>query len=166
IGEATADLFPRFYLTGAAGLQSIEAGDFFEGGSRFWSLGPSVRWPVFTAGRIRQQIKVRNAQQEQALIHFEQTVLISLEEVENGLVAFGKEQQRSQALVESEGANQRAFQLAEERYRSGLVDFLNVLEAQRSLLLVQDERARSERTLGQNLIRLYKALGGGWEEGF
>jgi NodT family efflux transporter outer membrane factor (OMF) lipoprotein len=161
-GAATADLFPKFYLTGAAGLQSVEAGDFMSGGSRFWSLGPSIRWPIFTAGRIRQNIKVQNARQEQAALGYALTVLTSLEEVENGLVAFGKEQEHFKALAESETANRRAVQLADERYRSGLVDFLDVLETQRSLLVVQDELARSERTLGQNLVVLYKALGGGW----
>ncbi len=164
VGVATADLFPKFYLTGAAGLQSIEASDFFDGGSRFWSLGPSVRWPVFTAGRVRQNIKVQNTRQEQALLGYEQTVLTSLEEVENGLVAFGKEQEHYQALLDSEAANRRAVQLADERYRSGLVDFLSVLDVQRSLLGAQDEVARSESALGKNLVRLYKALGGGWSE--
>jgi NodT family efflux transporter outer membrane factor (OMF) lipoprotein len=161
-GVATAELFPRFFLTGAAGLQSLNASDFFDAGSRFWSLGPSVRWPIFTAGRIRQNIKVQNARQEQALIRYEQTVLTSLEEVENALVACGKEQEHHLALQQSETANRRAVELADERYRSGLVDFLNVLETQRSLLAVQDDLARSERTMDQNLVRLYKALGGGW----
>jgi NodT family efflux transporter outer membrane factor (OMF) lipoprotein len=164
IGVATADLFPRFFLTGAAGLQSLNASDFFTGGSRFWSLGPSVQWPIFTAGRIRQNINVQNARQEEALIRYEQTVLTSLEEVENALVAVGKEQDHHGALVESEVANRRAVELADQRYRSGLVDFLNVLEAQRSLLAVQDDLARSKRTIDQNLVRLYKALGGGWQE--
>jgi NodT family efflux transporter outer membrane factor (OMF) lipoprotein len=163
IGVATADLFPRFFLTGAAGLESLNASDFFDAGSRFWSLGPSVRWPIFTAGRIRQNIKVQNARQEQALIRYEQTVLTSLEEVENALVACGKEQEHHQALIQSEVANRRAVELADQRYRSGLVDFLNVLDTQRSLLEVQDDLARSDRTIDQNLIRLYKALGGGWQ---
>jgi len=121
-----------------------------------------VRWPVFTAGRIRQNIKVQNARQEQALIRYEQTVLTSLEEVENALVSCGKEQEHHQSLMESETANRRAVELADERYRSGLVDFLNVLETQRALLAVQNDLALSERTLEQNLVRLYKALGGGW----
>jgi len=163
IGVATADLFPRFFLTGAAGLESLNASDYFSAGSRFWSLGPSMRWPIFSAGRIRQNIKAQNARQEQSLIRYEQTVLTSLEEVENALVACGKEEEHHQALVQSEVANRRAVELADERYRSGLVDFLNVLETQRSLLAVQDDLARSERTTDQNLVRLYKALGGGWE---
>lgn len=164
VGVATADLFPRFYLTGTAGLESLNASDFFNAGSRFWSIGPSLRWPVFSAGHIRQNIKVQDARQEQALLHYEQTLLISLEEVENALMSCGKEEEHHEALAESEAANRRAVTLADERYRSGLVDFLNVLEAQRSLLLVQDDLARSDRTLDQNLVRLYKALGGGWHK--
>jgi multidrug efflux system outer membrane protein len=163
VGVATADLFPRFFLTGAAGLQSLNASDFFSAGSRFWSIGPSMKWPIFTAGRIRQNIKVQDARQEQSLIRYEQTVLTSLEDVENALVACGKEEEHHQALMQSEAANRRAVELADERYRSGLVDFLNVLETQRSLLAVQDDLARSERTTDQNLVRLYKALGGGWQ---
>jgi NodT family efflux transporter outer membrane factor (OMF) lipoprotein len=163
VGVATADLFPRFFLTGAAGLQSLNASDFFTGGSRFWSIGPSMQWPIFSAGRIRQNIKVQNAREEQSLIRYEQAVLTSLEEVDNALVSCGKEQEHHQALVQSEVANRRAVELADERYRSGLVDFLNVLDTQRALLDVQDELARSERTMDQNLVRLYKALGGGWE---
>jgi len=122
-----------------------------------------MRWPVFSAGRIRQNIKVQDARQEQSLIHYEQTVLTSLEEVENALVACGKEQEHHQALAQSEVANRRAVELADQRYRSGLVDFLNVLDTQRSLLVVQDNLAQSDRTIGQNLVRLYKALGGGWD---
>lgn len=163
VGVATSDLFPRFYLTGATGLQSISAGDFFDAGSKFWSIGPSLRWQVFTAGRVRQNIKVQNARQDQALIRYEQTVLTSLEEVENALVACGKEEEHHRALAQSEAANRRAVELASERYRSGLEDFLNVLETQRSLLTVQDDLAQSERTMGQNIVRLYKALGGGWD---
>ncbi len=99
----------------------------------------------------------------EALVRYERTVLTSLEEVENALVACGKEQAHYEALRQSETANLRAVELANERYRSGLVDFLNVLETQRSLLAVQEELARSERTMDQNLVHLYRALGGGWD---
>ncbi|MGE3309850.1 MAG: efflux transporter outer membrane subunit [Limisphaerales bacterium] len=165
IGVATAEYFPRFFLTGIAGLQSLEAEDFVDAGSRFWSLGPSVRWPIFNAGRIRQQVRVENARHEQAVLHYEQVVLTSLEEVENALVGFGREQERRRALGEAEAATRRASVLANERYRGGLVDFLDVLDAERSLLAVQDDLAQSDRRLGQQLVRLYKALGGGWETG-
>ena len=70
------------------GLQSVSAGDFLTGGSRFFSLGPTIRWPIFNAGRIRQSIQAQNTRQEQALLAYEQAVLTSLEEVENALVAY------------------------------------------------------------------------------
>ncbi len=163
IGEARANLFPKFYLTAAAGVQSVEAADFLDGGSRFWSLGPGIRWPIFTAGRIRREIKARNARQEQALLGYEQTILKALEEVENALTAFGTEQQRHEALLSSAQATRRAAALAQERYRAGLTGFLEVLDAQRALLTVEDAAAQSERRLGENLIRLFKSFGGGWE---
>jgi NodT family efflux transporter outer membrane factor (OMF) lipoprotein len=163
IGVAKAELLPKFYLTGAAGLQSIEASDFFDAGSRYWSLGPTIRWPIFNAGRLRQNVQVQNARQEQSLIRYEQIVLIAFEEVENALVSFGKEQERFQALQESETASRRSVVIARDRYQSGMADYLNVLEAERSLLAVQENLVRSERLLGQNMVRLYKALGGGWD---
>lgn len=162
IGVAKGEWFPKFFLTGAAGLQSIDTEDFLDGGSRFWSIGPSLRWPIFSAGRIRQNVKIQTARQEQALLQYEKSVLTALEEVENALVAFGREQERLRSLAESERASRRSVALATDRYRGGLVSFLDVLEAERSLLAVQDGVVQSERQLGQNLIRLYKALGGGW----
>jgi outer membrane protein, multidrug efflux system len=164
IGIATADLFPRFSLTGALGLQSVAASDFFTGGSRFFSLGPAIQWPIFNAGRIRQNIKVQNLRQEQALLAYEQAVLIAIEEVENALVAYRQTQLRLHKLTEAEKAQQRAVGLAHDRYRSGLVDFLDVLEAERSLYTSQAHLAQGERAVSQDLVRLYKALGGGWEE--
>ena len=162
VGVATAEFFPKFYLTGAAGLQSVEAADFFDGGSRFWSLGPSLSWPVFNMGRVRNNVRVQNARHEQALIRYEQTVLTSLEEVENALVAFGKEQERLRALTLSEESARRAVALAGDRCRSGLVDFLSVLDAERSLQAAQGDVAASEQLLARSAVRLYQALGGDW----
>jgi outer membrane protein, multidrug efflux system len=164
VGVATADLFPKFRLTGAAGFQSLQASDFLSGGSRFWTLGPGVSWPVFSAGRIRQNIRAQNARHEQALLGYEQTVLTSLEEVENALVAFGREQDRRQALADAETAAVRAADLAKDRYTGGLVTYLDVLDAQRSVLAAQDALVQSDRRLSQDLIRLFKALGGGWAD--
>ncbi|MGH8589545.1 MAG: efflux transporter outer membrane subunit [Gammaproteobacteria bacterium] len=162
IGVATADLFPRFSLTGAVGLQSVAASDFFTGGSRFFALGPAIHWPIFNAGRIRDNIEVQDLRQEQALLAYRQTVLLGLEEVENALVTHREARLRFQELREAEGAERRAVALAHDRYRSGLVDFLDVLEAERTLYAAQSELARGERAVGQDLVRLYKALGGGW----
>jgi len=163
IGVATADLFPRFSLTGAFGGRSDLIGDLATGPGRFWGFGPSVRWPVFAGGRIRANIQAQNARQEQALALYEKTVLTSMEEVENALVAYSQEQERRFLLAKSAEANRRAADLAESRYSAGLEDFLSVLDAQRSLYASQDQLAQSEKAVEVNVIGLYKALGGGWE---
>jgi outer membrane protein, multidrug efflux system len=165
IGVATADLYPKFRLFGTIGLESISAGDFFKYSSRAWGFGPSVSWNIFDGGAIRQNIKVQTARQEQALIQYESAVLGAQEEVENVLVAYAKEQQRRESLIKAEAAAQRAALLAQDQYQAGLVDFNNVLDAQRALLVLQDEQARSQGSVISNLVRLYKALGGGWTSG-
>lgn len=162
VGVATAELYPRFTLLGSIGLEALSLGDLLAFGSRTFSLGPTVTWPMFRAGAIRYNIEVHNALQEQALLQYEATILAALEDVENALVAYAQEQQRRQALVEATHAAQRAVTLARDAYASGLSDFLNVLEAERSVLSLQDQLAQSAGQVSANLIRLYKALGGGW----
>jgi len=163
IGAAMADLFPKFSLTGTAGLQSISASDWFTGRSRAWSIGPTISWPIFDAGRIRANIEVRNAQQEQALAQYEKTILAALGDVETSLVNYSREQARYRSLSDAVAANRRAVEMSNELYIRGLVDFLNVLENQRSLYASENDLAQSEATMAANLVSLYKALGGGWE---
>jgi outer membrane protein, multidrug efflux system len=163
IGVAAADLYPRFSLSGVFGVQSVSASDWFSAQSRFWSIGPTVRWPVFDAGRIRATIEVRNARQEQALTQYEKTVLTAFEDVENALVSYAKEQTRYRSLVNAVAANRRALALADELYKNGLVDFLNVLDSQRTLYAAESDLTQSEATMATNLVVLYKALGGGWQ---
>jgi NodT family efflux transporter outer membrane factor (OMF) lipoprotein len=163
IGVATADLYPKFRLFGTIGLESIDSGDFFDWNSRFWAIGPSVSWRIFDANAIRQNIEVQSARQEQALIEYLATVLDAQEEVENSLVAYAREQRRRDALAKAVKAAQRADLLARDRYQAGLDGFFNVLDTQRSLLLLQDELNQSKGAVIANLVRLYKALGGGWE---
>ena len=163
VGVATADLFPRFSLTGIAGLQSVSASDWFTRGSRFWSIGPTISWPVFDAGRIRATIEIRNAQQEQALTQYEKSVLGAFQDVETALVNYANEQARYRSLTDAVAANRRAVTMANELYVRGLNDFLNVLDTQRSLYLTENELAQSRATMATNLVAVYKALGGGWE---
>src|SRR6266542_210521 len=163
IGAAMADLFPKFSLTGVAGLQSISASDWFTGRSRYWSIGPTISWPIFDTGRIRANIEIRNAQQEQALNQYEKTVLAALGDVEKSLVNYSREQARQRSLTDAVAANRRAVEMANELYVRGLNDFLNVLDTQRSLYAAENDLAQSEATMAANLVALYKALGGGWE---
>jgi multidrug efflux system outer membrane protein len=162
VGLATAELFPRVSLTGAAGLESFSAGDFFTGGSRYWSVGPTVRWPLLTFGRIRANIDIKNQQQVQALRRYEQTVLVAFEDVENALVALGKEREHHEALAQAVDANKRSVALSTELYTRGLGDFLAVLDAERSQYSSEDALVQSDRALASAVVALYKALGGGW----
>ncbi len=162
IGVATADLFPKFYLTGAAGYQSVSTGDWFSSGSSFWSIGPSVQWKIFDAGRVRANIRVQDAKQEEALAAYEQTTLTAFEEVENGLVSYAKEQVRSRSLQDAAVSSRRSLDLANRLYANGLTDFLHVLEAERSLYDAEDRLAQSQKAISGDLITLYESLGGGW----
>jgi multidrug efflux system outer membrane protein len=163
IGVATADLFPKFSLTGDVGLQSIGTSDWFTGGSRFWSAGPTVQWRIFDMGRIRANIRVQNARQEQALAGYELSVLGAMEDVENALTAYAKEQTRHESLVTAAEASQQALDISQQLYKNGLADFLRVLDAQRSLYANQEALVLSDRDVALDLVALYKALGGGWE---
>lgn len=163
VGAATADLYPKFSLIGSFGLQSIGASDWLMGRSRFWSIGPTITWPIFDAGKIRANIEIRNAQQEQAFHLYEKAVLSGLAEVESSLVNYSKEQSRYRALLEAASANRRAVAVAEDLYLHGLVPYLNVLDAQRNLYTAENDLVQSEANLAANLVALYKALGGGWE---
>jgi outer membrane protein, multidrug efflux system len=164
IGEAKAEYFPKFSLTGFTALESISASDWFDYGSRAWAAGPTVQWELFEAGRIRANVRVQNARQEQALDKYQQTVLVALEEAENALTAYAKEQVRRQSLSQSVAANQQALELSTQLYKSGLVDFLHVLDSERSLYAAQDALVQSDQSVSLDLVQLYKALGGGWQK--
>jgi multidrug efflux system outer membrane protein len=163
IGVATADLLPKFSLTGAMGLESESAGNWFDYASRYWTAGPTLQWRIFQAGRIRANIRVQNARQEQALAAYQQTVLKALEDVENALTAYAKEQVRRESLTRSVEADRQALDLSNQLYKSGLADFLHVLDSERSLYAAQDALLQSDQTISLNLVQLYKALGGGWQ---
>ncbi len=163
IGVATADLYPKFTLTGSIGLEALKLDRLFQYDSRTFGIGPSVRWNVFDAGSIRRNIEVQTALQEQALAQYETAVLNALKEVEDALSAFAEEYQRLKVLREGEQAAVNAVNIATAQYKAGIVDFQAVLETQRSLLTLQDQATQSEANVTGNFVRLYKALGGGWQ---
>jgi NodT family efflux transporter outer membrane factor (OMF) lipoprotein len=163
IGVAEADLFPRFMISGSVGLRANEFGSWVDWTSRLWSIGPSVTWRVFDTGRVRSDIAQREALQEQSLITFQKTVLTALQEVEGALISLSKEQEHRKALVDAVAFNQKAVDLSIKLYTEGQTDFLNVLQAQRSLFVTEEALAQSTRTISTNLVALYKALGGGWD---
>jgi NodT family efflux transporter outer membrane factor (OMF) lipoprotein len=159
VGVATADLYPKLTLNGSVGLETLNGPS--SSSTRTVSGGPRISWAIFNAA-VRPGIEVQSALQEQALIQYEAAVLSSLEEVENALVAYAQEQQRRENLQEATQAAQAAVELARQKYQAGLTDFSNVLDAERSVLSFQDQLTQSSGTVTSNVIRLYKALGGGW----
>jgi len=165
IGEAKADLFPRFVLTGTAGRQATQLHDLTLGAGNFFSAGPGISLPLFTGGRIRSNIAVQTSRQRSALISYQSAILNSLEEVQDALVNYSQEQERRDRLNEAVQHSQLAVDLATEQYRAGLVDFLSVLEAQRELYANEDQFVQSQTSVTTNLVGLYRALGGGWSVG-
>ena len=163
IGVATADLYPRLSLSGFFALESTSLSSLFTGDSVTWGAGFPVRWNLFAGGRIRQNIKVQEARTEEALKFYERTLLLAIEEIEGSMNRFEQEQERRDALDRAAKAAQRSVELSLDLYRQGLVDFQNVLDAQRTLLNFQDQFAESQGFVAANLVALYKALGGGWE---
>jgi len=163
IGVATADLYPTFSLAGFLGLEALNAGDLASGDSVTWNVGLPIRWNIFSGGRIRSRIRAEEARTNQALAGYEQTVLNALEESENAMVAYVKEVQRRERLAQAVNATQRSLDLVLTQYTAGLTDFQNVLDTQRTLLLREDDLALAEGAVIGNLVRLYRALGGGWD---
>lgn len=164
IGVATAELFPKFTLGASAGFQSDRAENWFSWPQGTWSFGPSMNWTIFDSGANLWNIKIQDALTQQALLTYQQTILVALQDVENALVASTNEQEHRKALGQAVAANQKAVELATQLYAQGQTDFLNVLDAQRSLYVSQDALVQSTRTISIDLVALYKALGGGWSE--
>lgn len=163
IGVATAELFPKFALTGSISHSSLRAQDLLAAKSRMWSVGPSVSFRLFDRSRIKAQVRAENARTEQALLGYEKAVLVGLADAENALIACDKGREQFAAQAESVAASQRSRALSKELYEKGLGDFLDVLVADRALFDAREqlESSRAQQTL--NLIALYKAVGGGWE---
>jgi NodT family efflux transporter outer membrane factor (OMF) lipoprotein len=163
IGVATSELFPRFFITGVADLQSVHASDFFDWQSRALAIGPSATWPVFQGGRIRGNVELQTAAQQELFAAYQAVVLQAFQDVEDALVAFSHEQATRAQLEDAVRANERAAELARRLYAQGLTDFLTVLVAEQSVFTSQDSLAQTERNVALDLVALYKAVGGGWE---
>jgi len=163
VGVQTAELYPKLTLSGSIGLEALSLSNLLSASSTVYSYGPSFKWNIFNARSVRQNIEVQSAVQEQALITYEASVLSALEEVNNALTAYAKEQSRRQSLLEASQAAERAAGLAQNQYSSGLIDFQTVLDSQRSQLNFQELLVVSEAAMTSDLISLYKALGGGWQ---
>jgi NodT family efflux transporter outer membrane factor (OMF) lipoprotein len=162
IGVATAELYPTFSILGAFSYASF-TGSEFQTGRRAYSVGPFFSWNLFDGGRVRSLIDERDAMAERSLQNYERTLLAALEDVENAMTGFARERVRREALDRSVVAAQESVRLVKIQYFEGLTNFQNVLDMERSLFRQQDLEAESEGRVSQNLVRIYRSLGGGWD---
>jgi outer membrane protein, multidrug efflux system len=162
IGIAVGDLFPRITFLGRWGFDAVNSSDLGNAGTESFSFGPSISWAAFDLGRVRQKIQQREAAADGALARYEQTVLQALEETDASLTAYSKAIVKQQHLQASASASQEAAKLARARYENGVADFLQVLDAERTVLAAEDQLARSETQTATALLATYKALGGGF----
>jgi len=163
IGVATADLYPKFDLTAALGVQSNTVSKLFDISSgRYWSLAPGVTWNIFDRGKARATVTQKQAVYQEDLAKYRAAFLSALEDVENALAAYYAEHRKHQTLVDAVRADAEAVTLANERYRRGLTNFLAILTSENNLYSAQISLNQSKADLLTDLISLYKALGGGW----
>ena len=161
IGVAEADLYPRFTLSGTFQLQALSASDLSESNSRNYAFGPSFRWNIFNAGRIKSQIAIEESRTKQAYAHYENTVLKGVAEVEDALASVTNERDRLAALDTAVTASRQTVDLVKGNYREGLIDFQNVLDAERTIFVNEDAQAVSRGQIAAAYVSLFKALGGG-----
>jgi NodT family efflux transporter outer membrane factor (OMF) lipoprotein len=163
VGVATAELFPKVSVSGSLNWQSGFVRDWFSEINRSWSVGSSATWSVFAGGSHVANVYVQEAVRDQALFNYRQTILAALQDVENALVALTKDQERRKAISAAAAAFRRAAELATQLYVQGETEFINVLDAERSLYASEDALVQSDIDLTTDIIALYKSLGGGWE---
>jgi NodT family efflux transporter outer membrane factor (OMF) lipoprotein len=162
IGVAVADLFPRLTLTASGGTQSQSASDLLKWASRFGSIGPTFEVPVFD-GRRWATVRLQNVRAQEAAVDYERTVLGALHEVENALAAYKSDRDRGVALASAVAQSRDALELARARYSSGVANFIDVLDVERSLQQNELALATNTTAVSTDLVAIYRALGGGWE---
>lgn len=162
VGLAKLAFYPRLRLQGLAGLQSVDAGSFLDWPSRFWAVGPTLEWPVFTGGRLRARKAGAEAGYRETVARYRQTVLNAFQEVEDGLAAVAILGDETASEKEALLSAQRTLAIAENRYRAGLVTYLEVATAQNAALARERSLVHLQAEHTAAVIGLIKALGGGW----
>lgn len=163
IGVAKGDFYPRITLSGNFGSQAMQLSDFGSWGSRQFGIGPQFSVPLFDGGRLRGMLELREAQQQEAALAYQQTVLRAWHEIDDQLTRYNASQLRRDSLAEAVRQNQIALRTAQQQYVEGVVDFVNVLTVQGELLATQEQLVDSATSVSLAMVGLYKALGGGWQ---
>lgn len=163
IGVAKADFYPRIRLSGNVGFQAMQLADFGAWDARRFAFGPQLSLPIFEGGRLKGTLALRQAQQQEAALHYRKVVLGAWHEIDDVLRLYNASQLRRDHLAEAVRQNRIALETAQRQYVEGAVDFLNVLTVQSALLASEEQWIDSAAAVSQALVGLYKALGGGWQ---
>ena len=168
IGIAQSQLYPSFSLSGSIGFLTSDTnrsdlGDLVDGDSLSYSLGPGFSWPILNYGRLKNNVRIEDAVLEQQIVNYQNTVLQAAREVEDGIAGFRGARGTAEYLREGVTSARRSLDISLIQYREGGVDFQRVLDTQRSLLAQQDEYTSARGDIVQNLVSVYRALGGGWQ---
>jgi NodT family efflux transporter outer membrane factor (OMF) lipoprotein len=163
VGVAVASFFPDISLSGSVSLQALQLSNLNQLAAVTYAIGPQITVPLFEGGRLQGTLQLRRAAQRAAAISYEQTVLTAFHQVDDALTAYDQEQATLAALRIDVRESGRALALAEQRYREGLGDYLSVLTSEQALLKAQQSEAQSLEAVSTDLVKLYQALGGGWE---
>jgi multidrug efflux system outer membrane protein len=163
VGEATAQLYPQFSLTGSYGIDSSDLKHLPEWSSQYFAISPGIRWPILDWAKLKAAIHIANEQQGQALLAYQAAVSQALKDVEDALVQYEGEHDHQAKLLKAVAQARRARTVTAQVYSEGLADQTASLEAERAVLQAEDQLAQSEASLRVELVGLYKALGGGWD---
>ena len=159
IGVARADLYPSIRLGARFGYESYLSGEFSDWGSRAWSVGPNLNLPLFDGGRRRSVVQLRELEQQEAAVSYQQTVLQAWQEIDDALSAYNAEQQQAQQLQARVRSAADAYQLAQARYDGGTADFITVLDSQRSFLQARRDLTASQGRLNTRYVTIQKVVG-------
>ena len=162
-GAALAKFFPDISLTGFIGLFNTNAANFLAAGSKSWSMGANVLWPILSYGSLAANLDSADAKQQEALSSYQKAILNALSDVERSLTAYQTQQNTLQALEKATTAEQNSCNIAQERYAAGVTSYLEVLDAERKLYALQNQLSLAQALSAENLIAVYKSLGGAWQ---
>lgn len=165
VGVAQGEMLPSVVLSANAGYRSGEIDKFLSKYADEWSLGQSLRVPIFDGGARYGRLEAERAAVREAMASYRQSILVALEEINSALVTADKNRERRAALVEATNSAGEALKIAREQYRAGLIDLLDYLDSQRIELQARQVLVASDRTIVDDTVRLYRALGGGWDTG-
>jgi NodT family efflux transporter outer membrane factor (OMF) lipoprotein len=163
IGVSVAEMFPDVSLTGTYGLRNLGTRYLFDWASRFYTAAPSISLPLFRGGALLSGVKLSKTQAAEAALNYRKTVLSALQEVEDGLTSLHDDAERTAALNEAVASDQRALAIDRDSYGRGLLSYISVLTVQLQANQARQQQAEAMLTQSTDLVKLYKALGGGWE---